>query len=149
MDPQAQPPVTFFGMVNGPSEASSSLVVRPDVFPHLVMPVGPFVSALRAPVVQMMRNAAVAKDLGHSVGRPAVLPRPTAGYEMNVATRVLVKIPGVSLVGHIVDRVIEVKVVVIHPVHGFPQIVNAGERVTALHMVGMLEECVGRVIGAE
>ena len=34
------------------------LVVCADVFPHLVMPVGPFVPALRAPVVQMMSNAA-------------------------------------------------------------------------------------------
>src|SRR5437763_2214882 len=33
------------------------LEVRADVFPHLMMPVGPFVPALRAPVVQMMRNA--------------------------------------------------------------------------------------------
>ena len=38
-------------------EAGGPLVVRADVLPHLVMPVGPFVPALRAPVVQMMRNA--------------------------------------------------------------------------------------------
>ena len=61
MDPQAQPPVTFFAMVNDPSEANSSLEVRADVLPHLVMPVGPFVSAFRAPVVQMMSDAAVPK----------------------------------------------------------------------------------------
>ena len=58
MDPHAQPPVTFFAMLNDPNEANGSLVVRADVFPHLVMPVGPFVTALRAPVVQMMSNAA-------------------------------------------------------------------------------------------
>src|SRR4029077_10380646 len=40
-------------------QANSSLIVLPDVLPHLVMPVGPFVSALRAPVVQMMSNAAI------------------------------------------------------------------------------------------
>ena len=40
-------------------EADGALVVRADVFPHLVMPVRPFVSALRAPVVQMMSNAAI------------------------------------------------------------------------------------------
>ena len=39
-------------------EAGGPLVVRADVLPHLVMPVGPFVPALRAPVVQMMRNPA-------------------------------------------------------------------------------------------
>ena len=36
-----------------------SLVVRADVLPHLVMPVRPFVPALRAPVVEMMSNAAI------------------------------------------------------------------------------------------
>src|SRR6266446_10956231 len=96
--------------------ANSSLVVRPDVFPHLVMPVGPFVPALRAPVVQMMSNAAIPEDLGHSIGRPAVLPWATAGHEVDVATRVLVERPRVTLVGYIVDRVIEVEIVVVHPV---------------------------------
>src|SRR5215475_7299915 len=136
-------------MMNDPSEANRSLVVLPDVFPHLVMPVGPFVTALRTPVVQMMSNAAVPEDLGHSVSRPAVLPRTTAGYESDIATRVLMEIPRVTLVGHIVDRVIEVEVVVVHPVHRIPHIINARERVAALYVVGMLEESVGRVIGAE
>src|SRR5215472_16759328 len=116
MDPQAQRPVTFFAMVNDPNESNSSLIVRADVLPHLVMPVGPFVPALRAPVVQMMSNAAIPEDLGHSVGRPAVLPRTTAGYEVDVATRVLVQTPGITLVSHIVHRVIEVEVVVVQPV---------------------------------
>ena len=113
------------------------------------MPVRPFVPALRAPVVQMMRYAAAREHRGHSVGRPAVFPRATAGREVDVATPVLVEKPGVILVGHIVDRVIEVEVVVVHPVHGIAHVVNAGERVAALHVVGMLEEGVGRVIGTE
>jgi hypothetical protein len=113
------------------------------------MPVGPFVPALRAPVVQTMSNAAVPQDLGHSVGRAAVLPRATTGHKPDVATRVLLEIPGVTQIGHIVDRVIEIEVVVIHPVHRISQIVNARERVAALHVVGMLEERVGRVIGTE
>src|SRR5438132_578554 len=45
--------------------------------------------------------------------------------------------------------IIEVEVVVVHPVHRVAHVVNAGERVAALHVVGMLEEGVGRVIGAE
>src|SRR5215470_18950930 len=89
------------------------LILRADVFPHLVMPIGPFVPALGAPVIQMMSNAAIPEDLGHSVGRPAVFPRTTAGHEPDVATRVLMEIPGVTLVGHIVDRVIEVEVIVV------------------------------------
>src|SRR2546429_9731058 len=104
-----------------------SLVVRADVLPHLVMPVGPFVPALRAPVVQMMSNVAVPEDLGHSVGRPAVLPRTTAGYEPDVATCVLMEIPRVTLVGHIVDRVIEIEIVIVHAVHRIPHIVCTRE----------------------
>ena len=130
-------------------EANSSLVVRADVLPHLVMPVRPFVPALWPPVVQMMSNAAVLEDFRHSVGRPAILPRSTAGYESDVTTRVLMEIPRLILVGHIVDRVIEVEVVVIHSVHRIPHVVDARERVAALHVVGMLEESVGRVIGTE
>src|SRR5213078_889138 len=101
----------------------SSIPVQPlimlvHILPHLMMPVGPFVPALRAPVVQMMSNAAIPEDLGHSVGRPAVLPRTTAGHEPDVATRVLMEKPRVILVGHIIDGVVEVEVVVVHPVHG-------------------------------
>src|SRR5207237_6709578 len=84
------------------------LEVRAHVFPHLVMPVGPFVPALRAPVVQMMSDAAILEHLGHSIGRRAVLPRATAGREVDVATPVLVQKPWVILVGHVVDRIIEV-----------------------------------------
>src|SRR5207244_7482708 len=102
-----------------------SLVVRADVFPHLVMPIVPFMSALWAPVIQMMGNAAILEDLRHSVGRAAVLPRPTAGREVDVATRVLMEIPRIALVRHGVDRAIEVEVVVVHPVHRIPHIVDA------------------------
>src|SRR4029077_17602818 len=95
------------------------------VFPHLVMPVGPFVPAFRAPVVQVMSNAAIPQYLRHSVGGAAILPRASAGDEPDVATRVLMEKPGVMLVGHIVDRVIEVEVVVVHPVHGITHVVDA------------------------
>src|SRR4029450_151685 len=149
MDPQAQPPVTLLGMMSDVTEANSSLIVLADVFPHLVMPVGPVVSPLRAPVVQMMSNAAIPENLGHSVGRPAVLPRTTAGHEPDIATPILVEKPGVILVRHIVDRIVEVEVVVVHTVHGITQIVDARKRVAAFHVVGMFEESVGCVIGAE
>ena len=59
------------------------------------------------------------------------------------------EIPGVTLVSHIVDRIIEVEVVVVHSVHGIAQIVHARQRVAAFHVVGMLEERVGGVIRTE
>src|SRR4051794_24202808 len=67
------------------SERSERLLeVGADVFPHLVMPVRPFVTALRSPVVQMMSNTAIPENLRHSVGRPAVLPGTTAGYQPDI-----------------------------------------------------------------
>ena len=48
--------------------------MRADVFPHVVVPVRPFVTALRAPVVQMMSNpgpastAAEGSRQGHFFG---------------------------------------------------------------------------------
>src|SRR5213075_2866535 len=72
-----------------------------------------------------------------------------AGHEPDVATGVLVEKPGIMLVRHIVDRVIEVEVVVVHPVHGIAHVVDAGEGVATLHLVGMLEESVSRVISPE
>ena len=106
-------------------------------------------SAFRTPVVQVMSYAAACEHFGHSVGRPAVFPWATAGREVDVTTCVLMEKPGIVLVGHVVDRVIEVEVVVVHPVHRVAHVVNAGERVAALHVVGMFEEGVGCVIGAE
>src|SRR2546430_11973919 len=91
-------------------EAGGPLVVRADVLPHLVMPVGPFVPALRAPVVQMMRNAAISEDLGHSVGGAAVLPRATAGHEPDAATPDLMQKPRGIQVVNVVTRVIGVEV---------------------------------------
>jgi alkylated DNA repair dioxygenase AlkB len=96
-----------------------------------------------------MGNAAVLKNVRHSISRPAVLPWTTAGREVNVAARVLVKKPGIALVGHVIDRVIEVKVVVVHAVHGIPQVINTRERVAALHVVRVFKESIGSVIGAE
>ena len=59
------------------------------------------------------------------------------------------EIPWVTLVRHIVDRVVEVEVVVVHSVHRVPHIVDARERVAAFHVIGMLEESVGRLIRTE
>ena len=75
-----------------------------DVFPHLVVPVGPFVSALRTPVVEMMSNSAAREHGGHLVGRAGHFPWATAGREVDVAAPILVEKPGVVLVGHIVER---------------------------------------------
>jgi len=65
----------------------------------------------------MMSYSAARKHGGHLVGWAGHFPRTTAGRGVEVATRELVEKPGVVLVGHIVDRIIEVEVVVVHPIH--------------------------------
>ena len=61
------------------------------------MPVGPFVATLRAPIVQMMRDAAAREHGGHLVGRVGYFPWATAGRQVDVATPVLVEKPGVRI----------------------------------------------------
>ena len=78
-----------------------------------------------------MRYAAALEYLGHAVSRPGHFPRATAGREVDVATSVLVEKPGVVLVRHIVDRVIEVEVVVVHPVHRIAHIVRVNGQAQA------------------
>jgi len=126
-----------------------SLEMLADVFPHLVVPVGPIVAAFRAPVVEVMIYAASLEDFRHLVGRAAVFSGTAAGREVNVAGCELFANPGIMLIGHVIDRVIEIEVVVVHSVHGIAKVVDAGERVATLHMVGMFEESVGGVISAE
>ena len=65
----------------------SDLEMRAHVLPHLVMPVRPFVSALRAPVVEVMSNSATREHGGHLVGRTRHFPRAVAGREVDVAAR--------------------------------------------------------------
>src|SRR2546423_14057363 len=119
-----------------------------DVFPHLVMPVGPFVAAFRTPVVEVMWNAGAGEDFGHSVGGAAVFPGAGAGREVDVAGGELLEEPGVGLVGHVIDRAVEIEVVVVHSVHGIAHVVDAGEGVAALHAIGVLGEGVGGGKGA-
>ena len=46
----------------------------------------PFVPAFRAPVVQMISDAAIPQYLRHSIGGPAVLPWTASGHEPDVAS---------------------------------------------------------------
>src|SRR5581483_504052 len=129
-----------------PHEAS---VMLADVLPHLMMPVRPFVSALRPPIVQMMINAAVPQNLRHSVRGPAVLPWATAGRKPDIAARVLVEEPRVALIRHVVHRVIEIEIVIVHPIHRIAHVVHSRKCVTAFHVVWMFKKSIGRMKGAK
>src|SRR5678816_3287544 len=97
---------------------SAWLKVLADVFPHLVVPIGPFVAAFRTPIVEVMSYPGVPENLGHLIGRTRHFPWATAGGEVDVATGELFSEPWIVLVRHVVDGVIEVEVVVVHAVHG-------------------------------
>jgi hypothetical protein len=56
-----------------------------DVFAHFVLPVGPVVAALGAPVVQRVADAFAGQDLGEAVGGGGFFPLACAGYQMDVA----------------------------------------------------------------
>src|SRR6266404_2664830 len=120
-----------------------------DVFPHHVLPIRPVVPAFRAPVIERMPDAFPAEDFGEAVRRAGVLPLPGAGGDMNVAGGKLLVHPGIAQVREVIDGIVKVKIVVVHPVHEILQVVDAGHREAALDDVGMLEERVGGVIRAE
>jgi hypothetical protein len=75
--------------------ASHLLEMRADVFSHSVMPLGPFVAAFRAPVVEVMISAGAGKDFGHFVGGAGNFSRAGAGGEVDVAGRELFAEPGI------------------------------------------------------
>ena len=68
---------------------------------------------------------------------------------MDVALAQVGQVVGVAQAGHVVDGVVEVEVVVVVPVHETPQVVHAGEREAPPDEVGVLQEGIGGVIGAE
>ncbi len=120
-----------------------------DVFAHLVLPVGPVVAALGAPIVERVADAFAGEDFGEAVGGAAVLPRACAGGDVDVAGGELSEEPRIAEVREIVHGIVEIEIVVVHAVHEVADVVDAGHREAALDHVGMLEERVGGVIRAE
>jgi len=68
---------------------------------------------------------------------------------VDVAGIVLLEIPAIGEIGEVIDGIVEVEIVVVHPVHEISQIVDTGHSKATLEDVGMLEQGVGGVIGAE
>lgn len=120
-----------------------------DVFAHLVLPEGPVVAALGAPVVEGVANALAGEDFRKAVGGAAILPRAGAGGDVNIARSKLAENPGIVKIGEVVDGIVEIKIVVVHAVHEIADVVDAGHGEATLDDVGMLEEGVCGVIGAE
>src|ERR1700720_1021269 len=120
-----------------------------DVLAHLVLPVRPVMAALRSPVVERVADPLAGQNFREAVGGPAVLPGARTGADVNVATGDLLIEPGIAGVREVIDGIVEIKIVVVHPVHEVPHIVDPGHREAALDDVGMLEEAVRGMIRAE
>ncbi len=120
-----------------------------DVLAHLVFPEGPIVAALGAPSVHGIANAFAGEDFGEAIGGAAVFPGAVAGDEVDVAVILLLEIPAIGEIGEVIDRIIEIKIVVVQAVHEIPEVVDAGHGEATLEDIGMLKEGVGGVIGAE
>ena len=114
-----------------------------------MLPVRPVVSAKGSPIVEMMANPAAREDARQPVCLAAVLERAGSGGDVNVARRQMAEQPRIRDVGHVVDRVVEVEVVVVGAVHEAFHVVDAGKRVAAFDHVRVLEQGVGRVVRAE
>src|SRR5467141_4955814 len=96
-----------------------------------------------------MADAFAGENFREAVGGSAVLPRTGTGADVNVTTFDLLIEPGIARVREVIDGIVEIKIVVVHPVHEIPQVVDAGHREAALDDVGVLEEAVGGVVRAK
>src|SRR2546425_10227369 len=114
-----------------------------------MLPVWPIVAALGAPVVEMVRDAPGPEDVGEPVGRAAVLVWPAPRREVDVALMEVGEEVGVAQVGHVVDGVVEVEVVVVVPVHEPAEVVHAGEGQASPDEVGVLQQGVRGMVGTE
>src|SRR6185295_15700791 len=102
---------------------------------HLTLPIGPIVPAVGTPVVERMRNAARAQDLGEPPRGHTVFVGPVAGGQVDVALPQVVQEVPVREVRHVVHGVVEVEVVVVVAVHEAPDVVDAGQGQAAAELV--------------
>src|ERR1700735_3841878 len=114
-----------------------------------MFPEGPVVPAFRTPIVEMMWNSFVRQNIRKPVGRATVFPRAGACGDVDVALCELRHHVSIGEVRKVVDRIVEVSVVVVHSAHEILYVVNAGKSETATHNIGMFEQCVCRVVSAE
>src|SRR5437764_8373545 len=93
---------------------------RTPRFPYATLfrsPVRPIVPAEWTPVVEMVRDAAAGENVRQAVRLAAVLERAGAGRQMDVAAGELREQRWIAEVRKIVDRDVEVEVVVVGAVH--------------------------------
>src|SRR5215211_6144188 len=95
----------------------SGYLPAPQILPDHLLPIRPVVPSFRSPVVDRVADALAGEDTREGIARTAVLEGPGAGDQPDFAARQLVEIPAVVQVGHVVDRVLKVEVVVVQPVH--------------------------------
>src|SRR5262249_50583789 len=120
-----------------------------DVLGHLVFPVWPVMATHRSPVVKRMANSLAGENFRETVTRATVLPRTGAGANVNVTRGNLLIKPGITHVGEVIDRVVKIKIVIVHSVHKISYVINAGHGKTPLDDIGVFEQRVRGVVSAE
>ena len=106
-------------------------------------------AAFGTPVVHGVANPFAGQHFGQAIGGGAIFPGTGASDEVDVAGVVLLEIPAIGEIGKVIDGIVEAKIVVVHPIHEIPEIVDTGHGKAMLEDIGMLEERVGGVIRAE
>ena len=106
-------------------------------------------AALVAPIIHGVTDIFAVEDFGQAIGGAALFPLAGAGDEVDIAGGKLFVKPGIGKIGEVVDGIVEVEIVVVHAVHERAEIVDARHGEAALKDIGMTEEGVGGVIGAE
>jgi hypothetical protein len=107
------------------------------------------VAALGSPIIDGVTDALLGENIGELIGWTTMLPRTTAGDQVNVARGELVVIPGIREIGEVVDGIVEIEIIVVHPVHEILKIIDARHGETMFEDVGMFEKRIGGVIGTE
>jgi len=76
-------------------------------------------------------------------------PRAVSSRDVNVALRELPQDVGIGNIREVIHGIIEVGVVVVHPIHEAFDVVHTGKREAAADRIGMLEQGICGMVGAE
>ena len=96
-----------------------------------------------------MPNPFAGQNLRQAIRRSAILPLACARGDVDVARSELSQDPGIVQVRQIVHWIVEIQIVVVHPIHKVPDVVHAGHGDAPLNHIGMLEQRIRGVVRAE
>src|SRR5579863_9441511 len=120
-----------------------------EICPRHALPERPVVDAVLAPDIEAMRNILALHDSVHApIFTEADIPF-ARREKIAVALAIVVEIPAVMGVGQIIDRVVEVAVVVVISIEKLLDIERAAHTDALVKYVGMAQREIECVISAE